>query len=568
MGIAAGIAGRQYRLDQNRTPLFDALRKFIHWDPVPFFIPSHKMGEGIDPRFKSFAGENIFKMDLCEVRWTDDFHGATSSIKEAQELAADAWGAARTHFLVNGTSGGIIAAICAVCGEGDRIIVPRNAHKSAIYGLIVSGAAPVYVMPELDEERGLIGGLAPAALEEALGRAGTGTIQGAGSFVSQGPGVDAGGGAKNNANAKAVFTVSPTYHGVMSDTAALAEIAHRHGAVLISDEAHGNHMYFNDRLPKGALECGADIVCQSTHKMSGALTQASMLHLGLDAARRIDFDKVRANLSLIQTTSPSYILLASLDLARSYIATQGRAALDGTLDALEKARRDIGAVPGIEILGDELAGSYGVSEYEPTRLVVSARKCGLDGYRLFDLLRESFGIECEFADPNWCVCVAGLGTTPAHTEALAKALAEIAESVGVASDEAEIRHKGTVPLCPETAAGMKHKGTVPLCPETAAGTKHKGTAPLCPSSLCPPIPPLRMTPREAWFADKETVPFEKARGRLSAEMVVPYPPGIPVLCPGEIVTDEVFCYLDEQRKEGRHMHCIAGDSLETLSVVK
>ena len=523
---------RRYLLDQNKTPLYDAVRKFADWDPVPFFIPSHKMGSGIDPRFKSFVGENIFRIDLSEVRWTDDFHGASSSIKEAQELAADAWGAAQSHFLINGTSGGIIASICAVCGEGDRIIVPRNAHKSAVYGLVVSGAEPVYVMPEIDSGRGIVGGFSPAALEQALEQY-SGKRHRSASQLH--PSVAECTGIKHT-GVKAVFTVSPTYHGVMSDTEALAEIAHRQNAVLISDEAHGSHVYFSERLPKGALELGADIVCQSTHKMSGSLTQSSILHLGFGAKTRVDFDRVSANLSMIQSTSPSYILLASLDLARSYIATQGEALLGGVQDALEKAREEITALSGIEALGNTieaaagafLAGSNGVSDYEPTRLAVSARALGIDGYTLFRLLREQYDIECEFADPYWCVCVAGLGTTRAHTEALTSALAEISCKYGRNCDETP-----------------------------------------CPlASVLPPIPTLRLTPREAWFAVKETVPFESARGRISAEMVVPYPPGIPVLCPGDEITDDVHGFLAGQKAEGRHLHCAAGDNLETIIAVK
>ena len=492
---------RRYSLDQKKTPLFDAVRKFADWDPAPFFMPSHKMGSGIDPRFKSFAGENIFRIDLSEIRWTDDLHNATSSIKEAQELAADAWGAAQSHFLINGTSGGVIASICAVCGEGDRMIVPRNAHKSAVYGLVISGAEPVYVMPEIDVERGLVCGFSPETLEKAF---------------------------TENPDARAVIVVSPTFQGAVSDIAALSEIAHRHGAVFIADEAHGNQVYFSERLPSGALDLGADVVCQSTHKMSGSLTQSSMLHLGHGAAERVANDRLCANLSMIQSTSPSYLLLASLDLARSYIATQGEALLGGVVDSLEKVREVIAGLPGIEVLGKEMVGEFGVADYEATRLVLSARGLGLDGNELFRLLREEYNIECDFADANWCFCLAGLGTTPVHTEALAAALEGISRTHGC----------------------------------------HCGEAP-CPSdSLLPPIPPLRMTPREAWFAAKETVPFESARGRISAEMVVPYPPGIPVLCPGEEITDEVHGFLAGQKAEGRHLHCAAGDALETLSAVK
>ena len=487
-------------MNQEKTPLFDAVKKFADWNPVPFFVPSHKMGEGSDPGFKSFSGENLFKIDLSEVRWTDDFHSAYSSIKEAQELAADAWGAVQSHFLVNGTSGGIIAAISSVCGEGDRIIIPRNAHKSAIYGLVVSGAEPVYVMPDVYDELGLIGGFSPEALERAF---------------------------EENPDAKAVFTVSPTYHGVISDTASLAEIAHRHGAALIADEAHGNHMYFSERLPKGALELGADIVCQSTHKMSGSLTQSSILHLGKDATRYVDFDKIRANLSLIQTTSPSYVLLASLDTARSYIATKGESLLGEVLSNLEKAREDISQLPGIEVLGVGQEYRDEKIALEPTRLVISARALGIDGYEIFRVLRENYDIECEFADPVWCICVAGLGTKAEHANALTKALKEISQ-------------KGTSLLC---ACNEKEDSVLPL------------------------IPHQHLTPRKAWFAKKEKIPFEESLGRVSAEMVVPYPPGIPVLCPGEVVSNEVYEYLSAQKRAGRHMHCAAGDGLETLNVL-
>ena len=487
-------------MNQEKTPLFDAVKKFADWNPVPFFVPSHKMGEGSDPRLKSFFGENLFKIDLSEVRWTDDFHSASSSIKEAQELAADAWGAAQSHFLVNGTSGGIIAAISSVCGEGDRIIIPRNAHKSAIYGLVVSGAEPVYVLPEIYGELGLVGEFSPEALEKAF---------------------------SENSDVKAVFTVSPTYHGVMSDTASLAEIAHRHGAALIADEAHGNHMYFSEHLPKGALQLGADIVCQSTHKMSGSFTQSSILHLGKDSEKYVDFDRVRANLSLIQTTSPSYILLSSLDATRSSIATQGELLLDEVLSVLGKAREDIARLPGIEILGVGQKYRDEKIKLEPTRLVISANALGIDGYELFRVLRESYGIECEFADPVWCICVAGLGTKAKHVEVLTKALKEISQ-------------KGTSLLC--------------ACYEKE-------------DSVLPPIPSQYLTPRKAWFAEKEKIPFEESRGRVSAEIVVPYPPGIPVLCPGEVVSDEVYEYLDAQRRAGRHMHCAAGDGLKTLNVL-
>ena len=495
------------KLDQSKTPLFDAIKKFSTWDPAPFFIPSHKMGKGIDPRLIDFVGENVFRMDLSEVRWTDDYHGASSSILEAEELAAAAWGAARTRFLVNGTSSGIIAAICGVCGEGDEIIVPRNVHKSVVHGLVVSGAVPVYVNPEVNDEAGLVGGLDPGALAAVL---------------------------EAHPKAKAVFAISPTYHGVICDLRRLTELAHERGIPIIVDEAHGNHDYFSDRLPQGALDFDCDIVCQSTHKMSGSLTQSSMIHIGEGAEEsgRVDFERVNMGLGLMQSTSPSYLLLASLDLARSYIATEGERILNTVMDALDEARAEIADMPGIAVLGSELRGTFSIYDYEPMRLVITASELGLSGYELFKLLRENYGIESEFGDPKYCICVAGLGTDRAHIRKLVSALKEISLKYKVE----QITKQNTGELINNS----------------------------CPNAL----PPMVMTPRQAWFAPKERIPFDEAKGRISGELVVPYPPAIPALCPGESVTPEIYDLLCIRKKEGCHLHCSAGDSLETLLVVR
>ncbi|GHU64709.1 arginine decarboxylase [Clostridia bacterium] len=511
-------------------------------------------------------------MDLSEVRWTDDYHGASSSILEAETLAADAWGAARTRFLVNGTSSGIIASICGTCGEGEEIIIPRNAHKSAVYGLVLSGAVPVYVQPEVVGTQrirdgllpggfgggqfskepvesvsdrlpeGLIGGLSPEALAAALGA---------------------------HPAAKAVFAVSPTYHGVISDLARLAELAHAHGLPLIADEAHGNHDYFSDRLPQGALDLGCDLVCQSTHKMSGSLTQSSMLHIGhgAETSGRVDFERVNRGLSLTQTTSPSYLLLASLDVARSYIATEGERILNGVLDALGEVRAEISGapailgpngntgvfgiadssgsfgIPGICVLGSELVGSYDIYAYEPLRLVITAKGLGLSGYELFRILREEYGVEAEFGDPVYCVCLAGLGTTRAHGNKLAAALREI--SARFVHTDSVAQNKTSPCVLPS-----QDRRPVPL------------------SCALPALPPMVTTPREAWFAPKERVPFAEAVGRVSGELVVPYPPGIPVLCPGERITPEVHDFLRWRQAENCHLHCSAGDTLETILIVR
>jgi arginine/lysine/ornithine decarboxylase len=358
----------------------------------------------------------------------------------------------------------------------------------------------------------------------------------------------------------------------------MAELAHARGIPLIADEAHGNHVYFSDRLPQGALDLGCDLVCQSTHKMSGSLTQSSMLHIGsgAEASGRVDFERVNMGLSLTQTTSPSYLLLASLDMARSYIATEGERILNGVLDALDEARAEILGSPdlvcshdrhgiaGISVLGSELTGAYGIYAYEPMRLVISAVGLGLSGYELFRLLREEYGVEAEFGDPSYCVCVAGLGTTRAQVNKLVSALREISakrhsqQEKRPDSRQNVIFGRNKAVFAPEMT----------FCREPSLTDGARAASPKDAAVFLPGVPPMAMTPREAWFADKERISFAAAAGRISGELVVPYPPGIPALCPGERITPEVHDFLRQRQAENCHLHCSAGNSLETLLVVR
>lgn len=294
-------------LNQEKTPLYEAVLEYAKKDLVPFFMPAHMMGRAITDKWKDFAGENIFKMDLCELEGLDDLNEPEGVILEAQKLAAEAWGARESFFMVNGTSGANIAAICSVASEGEKIIVPRNCHKSVIYGLIVSGAVPVFAFPDVCEELGIIGGMDPAEIERVY---------------------------RENPDAKGVISVVPTFHGVYSDLEAITQITHRYGGVHIVDEAHGNHVYFNDKYPKGALTCGADIVTQSTHKVSGSLTQSSMLHV---KGNRVNMERLRFNMQMVQNTSPSGLLEISLDLARHYMSVYGEKTLDRIYDLAERS---------------------------------------------------------------------------------------------------------------------------------------------------------------------------------------------------------------------------------------
>lgn len=484
------------KLNHTRTPLFDKTLEYAKKDIVSMIMPAHGMGKGISQKWKDYVGENIFRMDISDLPGQDDFYEPESAIKEAQELAADAWGSKEAFFCVNGTSAANIASICTLVSEGEKIIVPRNCHKSVIYGLIISGAVPVYAFPDVNDELGIIGGMNPAEIKRVY---------------------------FENSDAKAVISVVPTYHGVYSNLEAISEIVHTNGGIHMVDEAHGNHVYFNDKLPKGALRCGADIVTQSTHKVSGSLQQSSMLHVNSDL---IDTTRLRFNMQMMQNTSASGLLVMSLDLARQYMALNGKAALDNLLKLVEYGYSEISRIEGFSIIDQSLAGKNSISEIEPTRFIISARDIGLTGYELKDKLAEEDEIHMEFSDNYYAAGFPGLGVTKDDVDRLIKACRNISE---------------------------KYQGNCPL-------TEWKNKLPVMPEA--------RMTPREAYKASTEKTEWKKAKGRISAEMIVPYPPGIPAICPGEVISDEVWDFLSSQQEQGIHLHGVRGETLDGIRVVK
>jgi lysine decarboxylase len=325
-----------------------------------------------------------------------------------------------------------------------------------------------------------------------------------------------------NKDAKGVFAVSPSYHGVCCDMKGLIDVTHNRNGIFIADEAHGNHVYFHEKLSRGALTLGADCTCQSIHKMSGSLTQSSLLHVKGD---RIDLGRLKSNLQMTQSTSPSYILQISLDLARSRMATQGREILERLIIMANAARKELSALPGIEVLGDELIGEAEITGYDPIRLVISARKLGIDGYTLYRTLRDRYNIEIEFGDYFYAVCVMGVGSEQEDVDRLLFAVKDIS---------------------------AEYKGL------------HKS---LSWNEALPPIPPMIMTPRAAHFSERTFVHRSEACGRISAQMIVPYPPGIPVLCPGELITKEICDFLNELIGQGRHFHGSESKDTNSIAVV-
>jgi arginine/lysine/ornithine decarboxylase len=474
--------------------LFDAIREYNRIRPAYFRIPGHRYERGVSSRWTELVGGEIFKFDLTETPLLDDLHHPESAIKEAQELAAEVFGALRSFFLVNGTTCGNEAMIASTAFEGQKIAIPRNAHKSALMGLIISGARPIYVMPGLSSEFGLQGGISPQAADAVF---------------------------RENPDCKGLMVVSPTYYGICSDIRGLSESCHRHGAALIVDEAHGAHMYFSERLPDGALAQGADMCAQSIHKVTGSLTQSSMLHIG---SGLVDGDRVEATLHIVQSTSPSYLLMTSLDLARRELALNGRGLIANAVDLALYARNAIDGIDGIACAGEGITGTAGIAGMDTTRLVISAGRIGLTGFELKRILYEGYGVDLELSDHANALAIVTFANTREDIDRLIAALRDI-------------------------------------------GEKRGGGPPIGDGTPLPPIPPYALSPREAYFASKRIIPWQDARGKVASEMIAPYPPGIPVIYPGEIVSDEVWEYVEAFRLRKGHLHGPADGGLDSYKVI-
>jgi arginine decarboxylase len=484
-------------LSQFETPLFTGLLEHIKKNPIQFHIPGHKKGAGMDPEFRDFIGENALSMDLINIGPLDDLHHPKGIIKRAQELAAEAFGADYTFFSVQGTSGAIMAMVMSVVGPGDKIIVPRNVHKSIMSAIVFSGAIPIFIHPEIDKELGISHGITPESVEKAL---------------------------KQHPDAKGVLVINPTYFGISGDLRKIVEIAHSYHVPVLVDEAHGVHIHFHEDLPLSAMQAGADMAATSVHKLGGSLTQSSILNVreGLVSAKH-----VQTILSMLTTTSTSYLLLASLDVARKWLATQGREHFEKTIQLAEKTRQQINEIPYLYCVGREILGTEATYDYDPTKLTISVKELGLTGYEVEKWLREMYNIEVELSDLYNILCIITPGDTERETNALVNALRHLSE---------QFRH--------QAAKGVK------------------------PKVLLPDIPTLALTPRDAFYAETEIVPFEESAGRIIAEFIMVYPPGIPIFIPGEIITEENLNYIKKNLEVGLPVQGPEDDTLQTLRVIK
>src|SRR5438477_5649921 len=396
---------------QDRTPYLDALREYAARDPARLHVPGHKGGLGADAELLRALGGPALALDIPALTHGIDLGPPPTPFEQAQELAAEAWGARRTWFLINGASQGNIAAGLALAHQGEEVVLQRNVHSSTIDALVLSGLRPTFVAPEVDPELGIAHCLSADALERAL--AATPAAVGA-------------------------WVVSPTYFGAVADVRALAAVAHRHDVPLIVDEAWGAHLAFHEELPEHALAAGADLVISSTHKIVGSLMQSAMLHLGHGAEARIGEDVVDRAVTLTESTSPSSLLGASLDAARRQAAVYGRELLGHTMEVLRHTREEIRAIEGLDVLDERLCAQPGVFAYDPLRLCVDVRGIAASGYQLAPLLREIDDINLELYAQNVIVAVFGMCERRLPEAArLSRALRTAVERVGVDPSGAE-----------------------------------------------------------------------------------------------------------------------------------
>ncbi|MBA3874571.1 MAG: aminotransferase class I/II-fold pyridoxal phosphate-dependent enzyme [Anaerolineae bacterium] len=482
-------------MDQQQTPFLDSLNKAKNAREYSFHMPGHKFIAGVNTPITDFMGEAAFEADLNEISpGVDYLHAPKGALVEAQRLAAEAVGADRSFFLINGSTVGNQASMLAAVRDGQTVIVPRSAHRSVYGGLILSGANPVYVPPVYHPQVEFPLAVPLGTVRELL---------------------------VSHPNAAAVQITSPNYYGYLSDVRGLATLAHEHNIPLLVDEAHGAHLPFHPDLPASGVQVGADLVVQSSHKTVGALTQSALLHL---SGTRIAAAQLEQILSLIQSSSPSALLMASLDAARQQMATHGRELLTRTIQRAAHAREAIRNISGLWCYGDELVGAYGIFAHDPTKLVIRVVDTGMNGHIFAEHLAHEHNVYGEFVDPKHIIC-----------------------SITIADDEQRVDY--LLNALKSVAARGKYK----IDSSTSAG-------------LTPPnLPQMIINPRQANFAPSKSMPLAQAVGEICAEQIMPYPPGIPLLLPGERIDADMLDYLHYVKAQGVS---IVGPEDTTLEYVR
>lgn len=459
---------------QNKAPIMEALNRFKRMRVVPFDVPGHKRGKG-NAELTDFLGAQCMSLDVNSMKPLDNLCHPVSVIKEAEELAADAFGAAHTFFMVNGTTSAVQTMILASCKKNDKIILPRNVHRSVINALILCGAVPVYVNPEMNHRLGISLGMSLSEVERAI---------------------------KENPDAKALFVNNPTYYGICSNLKAITDLAHAHGIRVLVDEAHGTHFYFGEGLPVSAMAAGADMASVSMHKSGGSLTQSSFLLIG----KNVNPGYVRQVINLTQTTSGSYLLLSSLDISRKNLALNGKEIFGRVAEMTQYARDEINNIGDYYAYSEEIVNGDTVYAFDKTKLSVNTLDVGLAGIEVYDILRDEYDIQVEFGDIGNILAYISVGDRKQDLERLVSALSEIRR-----------RYK-------KDKSGMMNHEYI--------------------------SPRVAVTPQKAFYADKISLPLEQTAGYICSEFVMCYPPGIPILAPGEEITEEILDYIKYAKEKG------------------
>jgi len=479
---------------QKKTPLFDALKNYHKTEIVSFDVPGHK--KRFQNEFSDYIGHKIIELDTNSMKELDILNNPTGVIREAHQLMAHAYSADEAFFLVNGTTSGIQTMVMSACNPGDKIILPRNVHKSAINALILSGATPIYVDPEVDETLGISLGVNIKKIKEA---------------VIKDPDI------------KAVFIINPTYYGAVSDLKEIIKFCHKKEIVVLVDEAHGAHFPFHDDFPENAMALGADMSAISIHKTGGSLTQSSVLLLknGL-----IDQQRVKKMLNLTQTTSASYLLMTSLDVARKTLVIEGEEIFTNLLDMISKFREELNSIPGIRcfksILSDKLY------DFDETKIGINLHGLGLTGFEGYDILREKYNIQMELADTHNILGIASIGDVWEDYQKLIDALEEMAKD---------------------------HKRDNKRINKTIDFNELES-------------PELVVSPRDAFYSETESIPLEEAIGRISGESIMVYPPGIPLLIQGERISKDLIDHIYFLKEQKAVITGMDDKTLNNISILK
>ena len=479
-------------LSQENAPIYEALENLRKMRVVPFDVPGHKRGRG-NPELTRLLGEQCMNMDVNSMKPLDNLCHPVSVIKEAEELAAEAFGAAHAFLMVGGTTSSVQSMILSVAKRGEKIILPRNVHRSVIGAMVLCGAVPVYVNPQCSQRLGIPLGMSVEDVKRAI---------------------------EENPDAKAVLVNNPTYYGICSDIRSIVKLAHEHGMYCLADEAHGTHFYFSDKLPVSAMEAGADMAAVSMHKSGGSLTQSSLLLTGPG----ISTGHVRQIINLTQTTSGSYLLMSSLDISRRNLALRGKETFEKVMELAEYARSEINEIPGFYAFSRELINGDSVFDFDVTKLSVHTLEVGLAGIEVYDLLRDEYDIQIEFGDFGNVLAYLSIGDRKRDIERLVSTLSEISRRFG--KEKVDLLEQEYIP------------------------------------------PHVAVSPQEAFYAPKESLSLKECVGRICSEFVMCYPPGIPLLAPGEQVTQPIVEHIVYAKEKGCTLTGPEDEKIRYLNVLK